>query len=94
MTAFDQAWLVTKGIAGKSIAYYYTFDKLAEVDKAMGWEPVDWHRTLTNDDELLRFLEEASQTDKYGPQYKAMMGAVLHFYMNSYDQGSMVEGLE
>ena len=53
-----------------------------------------WHTILTNDDELLRYLEEQSQTDKYGPQYKAMMGAVLHSYMNDYDKGTMVEGYE
>ena len=85
---------VEKAINGKSIAYYMTFDKIAEVEKAMGWKPMTWHTILTNDDELLRYLEEASQTDKYGPQYKAMMGAVLYSYMNDFDKGSMVEGME
>jgi hypothetical protein len=95
MTVFDRAWgLVKKSIMGNSISYYMTFDKLGEVDRAMGWTPMVWHKILTNDDELLRYLEEQSQTDKYGPQYKAMMGAVLHSYMNDYDKGSMVEGME
>ncbi len=96
MTAFDTAWQsVKKAINGKSISYYMTFDKIAEVEKAMGWKSFgNWHNILTNDNELLSWLEEQSQTDKYGPQYKAMMGAVLHSYMNDYDKGSMVEGME
>ena len=94
MTAFDRAWGIFKFLNGKSISYYMTFNKIGEVEKAMGWKPATWHTTLTNDDELLRYLEEQSQTDKYGPQYKAMMGAVLHSYMNDYDKGTMAEGYE
>lgn len=94
MSAFDLGWDVVKQINGKSISYFMTFDKLAEIDKAMGWMPVDWHTALPNDAELLRHLEEGSQKDDYGPQYKAMMGEALHFYMNNYDQGALVEGYE
>tara|TARA_R100000278_G_scaffold121295_1_gene104879 strand:- start:1663 stop:2328 length:666 start_codon:yes stop_codon:yes gene_type:complete len=94
MNSFDRAWGIFKSLDGKSISYYTTLDKIEEVEKAMGWKPMTWHTILTNDDELLRYLEEQSQTDKYGPQYKAMMGAVLHSYMNDYDKGTMVEGYE
>lgn len=94
MTTFDQAWGIFKFLNGKSISYYMTLNKIEEVEKAMGWTPMTWHTILTNDDELLRYLEEQSQTDKYGPQYKAMMGAVLHSYMNDYDKGSMVEDMQ
>tara|TARA_Y100000004_G_C8889832_1_gene401464 strand:+ start:231 stop:518 length:288 start_codon:yes stop_codon:yes gene_type:complete len=95
MTAFKRAWDIVKSqIAGRSLSYYMALDKLGEVDRAMGWGTVPWHKALESDDEMMRYLEEQTQTDKYGPQYKAMMGAILHSYMNDYDKGAMMEDME